>query len=64
MLGWIFEFTKLGSRRTSRCSAIVCDLAVFLADAQLHLDIWNDLEACHILAQYYQVRDAAGVSRD
>ncbi len=63
LLGYPFEGIAIANIGGSLLAAALCDLAAFVGDSDLYGDIVNDIKACHILPEYWQPVDSAGVCR-
>jgi len=57
LFGYSFDFIKIHPRKSSFTASVVCDLAVFVANAKLYTDIVNDIKAAKIIPQYWQIPD-------
>lgn len=57
LFGYPFDFIKVRPRRGSFAASVICDLAVFGANAKLYADIVNDVKAVKIIPQYWQIPD-------
>lgn len=57
LFGYPFDFIKVRPRKNSFAASVICDLAVFVANAKLYTDIVNDIKAVKIIPQYWQIPD-------
>ena len=57
LFGYPFDFIKVWPRKNSFAASVICDLAAFVANAQLYINIVNDIKAVKIIPQYWQVPD-------
>lgn len=56
LLGYPFETINIRSSRTSFLAAALGDIAAFLGDPELYSLVINDMKACSIVPQYFQVQ--------
>lgn len=57
LFGYPFDFIRIRPRKSSLAASVICDLAIFAANAKLYTDIVNDIKAVNIIPQYWQVPD-------
>jgi len=57
LFGYPFDFIKVRPRKSSFAASVICDLAIFVANAKLYTDIVNDIKAVKIIPQYWQIPD-------
>lgn len=61
LFGYPFEFIRVQPRKSSFIASVICDLANFIAKADLYTNIVNDIKAVKIVPQYWQVPDTASI---
>lgn len=57
LVGYPFEFIEVAKNRSSYLATVIADLAAFFGDAEFYSDVVNDIEACEIVYNYWQVPD-------
>jgi hypothetical protein len=57
LFGHPFDFIRVQPRNSSFTASIICDLANFVANAELYTNIVNDIKAVKIFPQYWQIPD-------
>ncbi len=55
LFGYPFDFIRIRPRKSSFTASVICDLASFVANAELYVNIVNDIRAVKIFPQYWQV---------
>jgi len=55
LFGYPFDFMRVRPRKSSFAASVICDLAAFVAKADLYANIVNDIKAVKIFPQYWQV---------
>lgn len=61
LFGYPFDFIRVQPRRGSLAASVICDLAAFVAAAELYTNIVNDIKAVKIAPQYWQVPDTTSL---
>jgi len=61
LFGHPFDFIRVQPRRGSLAASVICDLAAFVAEAELYANIVNDIKAAKIAPQYWQVPDTTSL---
>jgi len=61
LAGYPFDFIRVRQRKSSFAASVICDLASFVANAELYVNIVNDIKAVKIFPQYWQVSDTASL---
>ena len=61
LIGYPFEFIKVEQNISSLLATILCDLAAFIGGQRLYSDVFNDLEACELVYNYWQFPDTEGI---
>ena len=61
LFGYPFDFIKVRPRKSSFAASVICDLAAFIAEAELYANIVNDIKAVKISPQYWQVPDTTSL---
>jgi hypothetical protein len=59
--GYPFDFIRIQPRKGSFAASVICDLAAFVAEAELYANIINDIKATKIVPQYWQVPDTTSL---
>ena len=61
LLGYPFDFITIQPRKGSFAASVICDLAAFIAEAELYANIINDIKAAKIVPIYWQVPDTTSL---
>ncbi|GAG55344.1 unnamed protein product, partial [marine sediment metagenome] len=61
LFGYPFDFIRVQPRKSSFAASVICDLAAFVAEAELYANIVNDIKAVKIFPQYWQVPDTTSL---
>jgi hypothetical protein len=61
LFGYPFDFIRVQPRKGSFAASVICDLAAFVAEAELYANIINDIKATKIVPQYWQVPDTTSL---
>jgi Restriction endonuclease len=61
LLGYPFDFIRAHKNHSSYLATVVADLAAFIGDRGFYGDVINDLEACDIVYNYWQIPDTRAI---